>query len=130
MADRARADAARRDPAIGAGGAAALILVLDTQVAALASLAAGAGPALAAAAWVAAATVSRVGPVLAIPLVRALARRRDRTGPPAQVPPPTPGPEIGRAGLGARFAARTPRDAPVASGTAVLVLVALVAVVP
>ena len=36
--DPARAELARRDPRIGAGGAAALILVLGTQVAALASL--------------------------------------------------------------------------------------------
>lgn len=63
VADRARAEAARKDPAIGPGGAVALILVLAAQVAALSSLA-SAGPVLAAAACVVAGGVSRVVPVV------------------------------------------------------------------
>lgn len=63
VADRARAEQARKDPAIGPGGAVALVLVLSGQVAALSSLAA-ADPVLAAAACVVAGTVSRVVPVV------------------------------------------------------------------
>ncbi len=63
VADRARADHARKDPAIGPGGAVALTLVLAAQVASLASLA-SAGPVLAAVACVVAGTVSRVVPVV------------------------------------------------------------------
>lgn len=63
VADRARAEAARKDPAIGPGGAVALVLVLAAQVAAISSLA-SAGPVLAAAACVAAGAVSRVVPVV------------------------------------------------------------------
>ena len=42
--DRATAERARKDPAVGPGGAVALILVLGIEVAALASLASSAGP--------------------------------------------------------------------------------------
>jgi adenosylcobinamide-GDP ribazoletransferase len=63
VADRARAERARSDPAIGAGGAVTLILVLAAEVGALASLASGA-PVLAAAACVAGGTVSRLAPVV------------------------------------------------------------------
>lgn len=82
--DRDRAEAARKDPAIGSGGAVALGLVLAGQVAALSSLAI-AGPGIAAAACVAGAATSRMAPVV----LSWLARRRaaDR-------------------GLGAWFAAR------------------------
>ena len=136
VADPARAEAARRDPAIGAGGAAALVLVLGAQVAALASLAAGAGPGLAAAAWIVAATVSRAVPVVAIPLVRAWAgtwaRRRARAGPgrPDAASDTGSGPTR-RAGLGSWFGDRVrPGDSLIAGGTAALAAVAVAAFVP
>jgi adenosylcobinamide-GDP ribazoletransferase len=136
VADPARAEAARQDPAIGAGGAAALVLVLGAQVAALASLAAGAGPGLAAAAWLVAATVSRAVPVVAIPLVRAWAgawdRRRARAGPGGQLAASSTGSgPTRRAGLGSWFADRVGLgDALIAGGTAAVVAVAVAAFVP
>ena len=136
VADPARAEAARRDPAIGAGGAAALVLVLGTQVAALASVVAGAGPGVAAAAWIVAASVSRAVPVVAIPLVRAWTgawdRRRERTdtGGPDAAPDTGSGPTR-RAGLGSWFADRVGLgDALIAGGTVALVAVAVAAFVP
>ncbi len=68
--DPAAAERARKDPAIGSGGAIALILVLGAETAALASLA-GSGPAIAGAALVAVAAVSRVVPVVASRLLPA-----------------------------------------------------------
>lgn len=64
--DSARAEAARKDPAIGSGGAAALILVLAAQVAALASLAAEAGPVIAGLACIACGAASRTLPVVTV----------------------------------------------------------------
>jgi adenosylcobinamide-GDP ribazoletransferase len=61
--DRARAEQARNDPAVGAGGIVALVLVLAAQVAALSSLA-SAGPVIAAAGCVVAGAVSRLVPVV------------------------------------------------------------------
>lgn len=77
---------ARKDPAIGVGGAVALVLVLGLQVAALAVLAADASPLVAGVACVVAGGVSRGVPVL---LVRVVGRQAQ------------PG------GLGGWFAART-----------------------
>jgi adenosylcobinamide-GDP ribazoletransferase len=65
VVDRERAETARQDPAIGAGGAAALVLVLGIQAAALASIGSSLGPRGAAAALVAAVIASRAMPVLA-----------------------------------------------------------------
>jgi adenosylcobinamide-GDP ribazoletransferase len=61
--DPAAAERARKDPAIGAGGAITLILVIGAEVAALASLA-GSGAGVAAAALVSVGTVSRVVPLV------------------------------------------------------------------
>ncbi len=131
VADPARADAARRDPAIGAGGAAVVVLVLGAQVASLASLSAGAGPGLSAAAWVVAATVSRVVPVAAVPLLRAWARRRDRTHPSGVRGGADGGDPARLAGLGTWFEERVGSiDALVAVGTAVVVAVAIAALAP
>jgi adenosylcobinamide-GDP ribazoletransferase len=69
VADRARAEQARKDPAIGPGGAVTLVLVLAAQVAALSSLA-SAGPVLGAAACVVAGTVSRLVPAVLPRLVQ------------------------------------------------------------
>jgi adenosylcobinamide-GDP ribazoletransferase len=68
-ADRDRAESARKDPAIGSGGAVALALVLAGQVAALSSLAV-AGPGLAAAGCIAAGATSRAAPVVLARLAR------------------------------------------------------------
>jgi adenosylcobinamide-GDP ribazoletransferase len=62
--DPAAAERARKDPAIGAGGAITLILVIGAEVAGLASLA-GSGAGIAGAALVSIATVSRVVPLVA-----------------------------------------------------------------
>ena len=100
--DRTRAEAARKDPAIGSGGTAALILVLAAQVAALASLATGAGPVVAGLACIAAASASRTLPLVAV-----------RIG--AGVAPPD--------GLGAWFAERVAGiDTAIAITTAALVI--------
>ena len=110
--DPARAELARRDPRIGAGGAAALILVLGTQVAALASLASSAATADGAGAWLAAATiVVAAAAARAVPVVGAvLAARGDGT--------------IRSGGFGAWFVATVrPRDAAIAAAT-VIALVA------
>ncbi len=63
--DPARAEAARTDPATGPGGVVAVVLVLGLDVAALASLAATAGPAVTAIACIAAGAVSRTVAVVA-----------------------------------------------------------------
>ncbi len=107
--DRARAEQARKDPAIGPGGAVALVLVLAAQVAALSGLAA-AGPVLGAAVCVVAGTVSRLVPVV---LARLVTSRRPRSD-----------------GLGGWFIDRVSSlDAVVAvvSGVAVVALAAVVA---
>ena len=64
----AAAERARKDPAVGPGGVAALVLVLATEVAALAGLASSGGGWLAGAALVVAATVARTLPVVAVQL--------------------------------------------------------------
>ena len=63
--DPTTAERARKDPAVGPGGAVALILVLGVEVAALASLVTSAGVATAGAALVVAAVVARTLPVVA-----------------------------------------------------------------
>jgi adenosylcobinamide-GDP ribazoletransferase len=73
--DPARAEAARTDPATGPGGVVAVVLVLALDVAALASLAATAGPVAAAIACVAAGAVSRT-----VAVVSGLALRSNATG--------------------------------------------------
>ena len=75
--DASRAEAARKDPAIGAGGAAALILVLAAQVAALASLASEAGQVVAGLACVACGAASRTLPVVAVLIRGGTATRGD-----------------------------------------------------
>jgi adenosylcobinamide-GDP ribazoletransferase len=68
--DPTTAERARKDPAVGPGGAVALILVLGVEVAALASLVASAGTLTAGAALVVAAVVARTLPVIAVVLAR------------------------------------------------------------
>jgi adenosylcobinamide-GDP ribazoletransferase len=68
--DHVAAERARKDPAVGPGGAVAILLVLGAQVAALASVAASAGPSLAAATLVVAASASRWLPVVSVVLLR------------------------------------------------------------
>ena len=62
--DAVRAEAARKDPAIGSGGAVALILVLGGEVAALSAIGASSGPVLAGLACVGAGAASRMLPVV------------------------------------------------------------------
>jgi adenosylcobinamide-GDP ribazoletransferase len=64
----AAAERARQDPSVGPGGVVALVLVLATEVAALAGLASSSGGWLAGAALVVAATVARTLPVVAVQL--------------------------------------------------------------
>jgi adenosylcobinamide-GDP ribazoletransferase len=76
--DAAQAEIARKDPAIGSGGVVTLILVLATQVTALAALAAlpgRSGPLAAGAACVAAGAVSRALPVVVVLLRGEVASR-------------------------------------------------------
>lgn len=68
--DASAAERAREDPAVGPGGAVALLLVLAGDVAALAGLAASWAPVAAGSAVVVSAAVSRSLPVLAVVLVR------------------------------------------------------------
>jgi adenosylcobinamide-GDP ribazoletransferase len=63
--DPARAEAARTDPATGPGGVVAVVLVIGLEAAALASLAAAAGPVVAAVTCIAAGAVSRTVAVVA-----------------------------------------------------------------
>lgn len=86
--DPTRAETARKDPAIGSGGATALILVIGAQVAALASIVSYAGPLVAGLACVAGGAASR-----ALPVVLVVLRRRAAVRP----------------GLGSRFADRVGR---------------------
>jgi adenosylcobinamide-GDP ribazoletransferase len=64
------AENARKDPAIGPGGATAMLIVLGGQVAALASVTASSGPMVAGAIVVVGGSVSRWVPVLAVILFR------------------------------------------------------------
>ena len=104
--DAAQAEIARKDPAIGSGGVVTLVLVLATEVTALASMAVlpgGSGPQVAALACIAAGAASR-----ALPVVVALLR----------------GDAVSRVGLGAWFAERVSVvDGVVASLTAAVVAV-------
>jgi adenosylcobinamide-GDP ribazoletransferase len=103
--DPSTAERARKDPAVGPGGAVALILVLGTEVAALASLVASGGRPIAAATLVVAAVVGRTLPVVAV----ALAREKAESG-----------------GFGGWFAARvSSADVAVAVVLATLVTAAL-----
>ena len=98
--DPATAERARKDPAVGPGGAVALIVVLGIEVAALASLASSAGALAAGAALIVAAVVGRTLPVVTV----ALAPSRVEAG-----------------GFGGWFAARVGRgDAIVAVGIAIV----------
>jgi adenosylcobinamide-GDP ribazoletransferase len=65
----AAADRARKDPAVGPGGVVALLLVLGTEIAALAGLSSAGGGWLAGAALVVAAAVARTIPVVAVQAV-------------------------------------------------------------
>ena len=66
--DPTTAERARKDPAVGPGGAVALILVLGIEVAALSGLVASVGAVTAGAALVVAAVVGRTLPVVAVVL--------------------------------------------------------------
>ena len=68
--DPTRAERARKDPAVGPGGAVALILVLATEGIAITSVAGSVGGVIAGATLVVATCVSRTLPVLAITLAR------------------------------------------------------------
>ena len=68
--DRAAAERARKDPAVGPGGTAAILFALGGQVAALASVAASSGPLVAAAILVVGGSASRWLPVLTVVLLR------------------------------------------------------------
>lgn len=103
--DAATAERARKDPAVGPGGAVALIVVLGIEVAALSSLVTSAGTLGAGAALIVAAVVGRTLPVVMV----VLAPSRVETG-----------------GLGGWFAARVGRtDAVVAVATALIVTAGL-----
>jgi adenosylcobinamide-GDP ribazoletransferase len=102
--DAARAERARRDPGVGPGGAVTLLLVLGAQVAALASVGASSGALVAGTILVAAGTVSRWLPVLAV------ATLRHRTA---------------RDGLGAWFGVRVSAGDAVAGGVTTAIVVGL-----
>ena len=103
------AERARKDPAVGAAGASALILVLGLEVASLAFLGSGPGPLVAGLTCVVAGAVSRAVPVVVVRLARSGASA---------------------AGLGAWFAERTTTaDAAVAGVISALVAVACALVV-
>jgi adenosylcobinamide-GDP ribazoletransferase len=70
--DQAAAERARKDPAVGPGGATAILIVLGSQVAALASVTASSGPWVAAAILVVGGSASRWLPVVAVVLLRQL----------------------------------------------------------
>jgi adenosylcobinamide-GDP ribazoletransferase len=76
--DPTAADRARKDPAVGPGGLAAVVLVLLAEVAALASIA-GTDPAFGAWTVVAAAGLARVAPVILVRSAR-MEPRRDGLG--------------------------------------------------
>jgi adenosylcobinamide-GDP ribazoletransferase len=75
--DRAAAERARKDPTLGVGGVLSLVLVITAEVAALTSLATGAGALTAAGALVVIAASSRVVPVLAALAVARYRRTHD-----------------------------------------------------
>ncbi len=96
------AERAREDPAVGPGGAVALLLVLSAEVAALASVTASWGPLVAASGLVVGGAVSRWLPVLSVVVLRE---------------------RVGHEGLGAWFSdAVSGRDAIVGAMTIVLVV--------
>lgn len=98
------AERARKDPAVGAGGAVALILVLGLDVATLTLLVSGPGPLFAGFACIVAGVASRIVPLALVRLARSRA---------------------GAGGLGAWFAGRTTTaDAAVALATGLAVTVA------
>lgn len=68
--DPRRGEVARKDPAVGPGGVAALILVLGVEIAALASLVESSGALIAGVAAVGAGAVSRTMPVVLARLLR------------------------------------------------------------
>jgi cobalamin synthase len=106
--DRAAAERARKDPAVGPGGGAAILIVLGSQVAALASVTASSGPSAAAAVLVVGGTASRWVPVVAVALLRRW---------------------VGPDGLAAWFSARVSGMDAVIGGTGVALVVILAAVV-
>lgn len=105
--DPARAEAARKDPAVGVGGVVALVVVLGADVAAIDSLAREGGAWLAPGAVVIAVVVSRAIPVV---MVRMIA--------------PAPGSALG---FGAWFASRVGRAEAVAAGALAAIIVMVVA---
>ena len=107
--DPARAEAARKDPAVGVGGVVALVVVLGADVAAIDSRAREGGAWLAPGAVVIAAVVSRAIPVV---MVRMIA------------PAPAPGSALG---FGAWFASRVGRAEAVAAGALAAIIVMVVA---
>lgn len=106
--DRAAAERARKDPAVGPGGATTILIMLGGQAAALASVTTSSGPPLAAAALVVGGAASRWLPVVAVVLLRRW---------------------IGPSGLGAWFGARVSGMNAVIGGTGVVLVVGLAAVV-
>jgi adenosylcobinamide-GDP ribazoletransferase len=104
----AAAERAREDPAVGPGGVAAILIVLGSQVAALASVTASSGSIAAAAIIVVGGSVSRWLPVAAVVLLRH---------------------RIGPDGLGAWFAARVSVADVVMGGVSVVVVTGVAAVV-
>ena len=97
----AAAERAREDPAVGPGGAAAILIMVASEVAALASVGASSGPTAAAAILVVGASVSRWLPLVAV----ALLRRRIRPD-----------------GLGAWFAARVSVSDVIVGGASAVVV--------
>jgi adenosylcobinamide-GDP ribazoletransferase len=99
--DRAAAERARKDPAVGPGGTAAIVIVLGSQVAALASVTVSSGAPVAAAILVVGGAASRWVAVAAVVLLRRW---------------------VGPDGLGAWFSARVSgADAGIGAGGVVLV---------
>lgn len=105
--DPARAEAARKDPAVGVGGVVALLVVLGASVAAIDSLEREGGAWLAVGAVVVAAVVSRAVPVVAVRMVGSTAN---------------PG-----TGFGAWFAACVSRGDGLVAGALAAAIVAIVA---
>ena len=98
------AERARKDPTVGVGGAATLILVMGLEVATLTLLVTGPGPLFAGVTCVVAGTASRIVPIVLARLARSRA---------------------GAGGLGAWFAGRTTNaDAAVAFATGLVVTLA------
>jgi len=106
--DAAGAERARHDPAVGPGGAATLVLVLGGQIAALSSIGASSGALVAGAILVAAGSVSRWLPVLAVASLRQ---------------------RVARDGLGAWFGARVSTGDVVAGGVTSAAVVGIGAIV-